>query len=214
MPYRKSSFIVGEYYHVYNRGSDKRIIFHDSQDYSYFQNLLHLMNTPTRKQTRDYKLYTTDSREKLVSIGAYCCMPNHFHILIKQEQNNGVSLFLKKVLTSYAMFYNKKYKRTGTLFEGRFKAKCIDRDVYLKYLFAYIHLNPLKMIDEFWESKNKYPKEYLQKLKTFLFSSFLDYVGVIRKEGSILNRKAFPEYFPGKESFSKEILNWIKLKVE
>lgn len=212
MAYRKVIFATGEYYHIYNRGSNKQVIFHDTQDYFYFQKLLHLMNTPLRKQTRDFHHYENSNEKNLVSIGAYCLMPNHFHILIKQEIDDGTSLFMKKILTSYAMFYNKKYKRTGVLFEGRFKAKYANVDEYLQYLFAYIHLNPLKIIDELWKSKVSFTEDYINRLKKYPYSSLIDYLEINRQENCIINKKAFPSYFPDKNRFLKDVLLWIHTK--
>ncbi len=75
-------------------------------------------------------------------------MPNHFHILFKQEKEQGITTFMQKLSTAYVMYYNKKYKRSGGLFEGKFKSKYAGEDRYLKYLFSYIHLNPLKILDK------------------------------------------------------------------
>ena len=87
-----------------------------------------------------------DRGETLVDIGIYCLVPNHFHLLIKEKTENGISEFVKKVATGYSMYFNKKYERTGSLFEGPFKAKRIDTDEYLKYIFSYIHLNRKQII--------------------------------------------------------------------
>jgi putative transposase len=121
-------------------------------------------------------------------------MPNHFHILLKPLIKNGVSLFMHKLCIAYATYFNQKYTRTGTLFEGRFKAKNIDNDRYLKYVFSYIHLNVQKLIPNL----NDYP-----------YSSFLDYCGQVRIQNKIINKKLFPEYFSTKEDFLNEINQWI-----
>ncbi len=138
MSIRTVIFAVGEYYHIYNRGNSKMQIFHDDQDYSYFKNLLTAMNTEERFKTRFVK-NEVKKKDVLISIGAYCLIPNHFHILVRQENEKGISLFMQKLSTAYVMYYNKKYKRTGSLFEGKFKSKYAGEDTYLKYLFSYIH---------------------------------------------------------------------------
>ena len=86
-------------------------------------------------------------KETLVDIGAYCLMPNHFHLLIRETAEGNISRFMLKLQTGYPMYFNKKYQRTGALFEGKFKAKHITNDNHLKYLFAYLHLNPVKITD-------------------------------------------------------------------
>ena len=216
MAQRRTALSNGEYYHVYNRGSSKQVIFHDEHDHKYFQNMLNLMNSPSRRQKRDFSenFYEEKLAERIVSIGAYCLMPNHFHILLRQEKDEGVSLFMKKMLTSYAMYYNKKYKRTGVLFEGRFKSKHVDNDMYHKYLFAYIHLNPLKIVDKLWKERKFQKEEYIKRIKLYPYSSFVDYCEDVREESLILNKIAFPDYFPRKEYFLKEIMIWLHLKID
>ena len=108
------------------------------------------------------------------------------------------------------MYYNKKYIRTGGLFEGKFKSEHLNEDRYLKYLFSYIHLNPVKLIDKKWKTngiKNK--QKILEFLKNYTYSSYLDYLGTERPEKAILNQESFPKYFLTKETFMKEIFEWL-----
>ena len=156
MSIRKVSFVFGEYYHIYNRGNSKQKIFHEKEDYLYFIKLLYILNQKNKKQLRDYTHDVFISRENcdpLVAIGAYVLMPNHFHILITPTEDGSVSKFMQKISTGYVMYYNQKYKRSGSLFEGKFKSQHANNDRYLKYLFSYIHLNPLKLIDKNWKEK-------------------------------------------------------------
>jgi putative transposase len=130
-------------------------------------------------------------------------MPNHFHILIKQEIEGGITKFMKKISTAYSMFFNIKYDRQGSLFSGRFKSKLVGSDdIYLKYLFAYIHMNPLSIGFSNWENEIMTDN---QKMKNFLlsykYSSYQDYLGVNRVEKVILNKEVFPDYFQVGESF-------------
>ncbi len=137
---RKFSFASGEFYHLYNRGTDKRIIFNDDEDRERFTSLMFLCNSDRNIVYRDIPIGLTYGYERgntLVDILAYCLMPNHFHVLICGKNDGDVSLFMQKLSTAYSMYFNKKYKRTGGLFEGTFKAKHADTDEYLKYLFAY-----------------------------------------------------------------------------
>ena len=117
---------------------------------------------------------------------------------------------MQKLTTAYVMYYNKKYERTGGLFEGKFKAEHLDKNTYLKYLFSYIHLNSIKLIDKNWKEKGIHNKESaLDYLNNYQYSSYLDYLGRKRVQNQILNYEAFPDYFPTKQEFSKEIFEWI-----
>ena len=213
MSIRKTELVNGEYYHIYNRGNSKKEIFHDDQDCGYFQKLLFIMNTEKRIAFRDVgvDVFKNVEKEKVVSIGAYCLMPNHFHVLIKQENEKGISIFMQKVSTAYVMYYNKKYKRTGSLFEGKFKSKYAGIDSYLKYLFSYIHLNPLKIVDSNWKKNKINSAKHMAFLENHKYSSFLDYFGVERDELQIINKEAFPDYFPTKGKFIKELSSWVCL---
>ena len=120
---------------------------------------------------------------------------------------------MQKLITAYVMYYNKKYKRSGGLFEGKFKAEHTDTDRYLKYLFSYIHLNPIKLIESKWKEngiKNK--TKALTYLAEYPYSSYLDYLDLNRPGKVILNRELFPNYFPTKQNFKKEIFDWITLR--
>src|SRR5690606_36166474 len=105
-----------------------------------------------RKKTQN-SVFDFDRGKTLVEIGAYCLMPNHFHILLKSKEDDGISKFMNKLGTSYSMYFNRRYERTGILFQGRYKAKHVESDEYLKYLFSYSHLNPIKIIDPSWKDR-------------------------------------------------------------
>lgn len=210
---RKFKFSIGEYYHVYNRGTDKRVIFMDEEDRQRFSDLMFLCNSKRNIIFRDIPIgeaYVFERGDTLVDIGAYCLMQNHFHILIREKIDKGVSTFMQKLLTSYSMYFNMKYKRSGSLYEGPFRANYVNNNEYLKYLFAYIHLNPVKIIDPMWKENGirdkKTAKEHLSK---YTYSSYPEYLGVLREEGKILNRSAFPEYFSEPHSFEGFIDDWI-----
>lgn len=208
MSIRTISFVEGEYYHIYNRGNSKGIIFQDEEDKKHFIHLLVSLNTEARLKISRTK-EPICREENIISIGAYCLMPNHFHILLKQEKENGITRFMQKISTAYVMYYNKKYKRTGSLFEGKFKSKYAGEDTYLKYLFSYIHLNPLKIIDSKWKIKAKYPSnEMVTFLDQYKYSSFHEYHTEMFR---IINKQAFPDYFPTKDVFLSDITSWFLL---
>lgn len=215
---RTIPFAPGEYYHLYNRGTDKRVIFLDDEDHDRFVSLLYLCNSGIPIHRSDHpaatlrRLFLIDRETTLVDIGAYCLMPNHFHILLREYSEGGVSLFMKKLLTAYAMYFNKKYERIGTLFEGPFRSRHIGRDEYLKYLFAYIHLNPIGIIDDGWKKKIIHSKQVAEKfISEYSYSSYIDYAASAapRWESAILNKLAFPEYFEKKSDFKIYLQDWM-----
>ena len=148
--------------------------------------------------------------ESIVDIGAYCLMSNHFHLLVREQKEGGISKFLEKLSTAYSKFFNKKYERTGSLFEGRFRAAHVDSDEYLKYLFSYIHLNPVKLVDPKWKENGIKDKiKSKGHLDSYRYSSYQDYRGLNREEGLILNRTVFPEYFNKPADFDDFIDEWL-----
>ena len=219
MSIRKVSFVPGEYYHIYNRGNSKQKIFHNQQDYLYFIKLLFILNQKNNKQLRDQPcdiFISHEDSDPLVAIGAYVLMPNHFHILITPTEEGNVSKYMQKVCTGYVMYYNQKYKRSGSLFEGKFKSQHVNNDRYLKYLFTYIHLNPVKMIQSDWKEEGiKNVKVVREHLVNYPFSSYFDYSKKGRRLfGLVLNKKAFPQYFSKKRDFRDFINDWLKLAGE
>lgn len=220
---RKIDFSIGEYYHIYNRGTDKRIIFTDDHDYRRFTALLYVCNSTKAVDLNVHfyegrsflELFDIERDDTLVDIGVYCPMPNHFHILVREKTEGGVTKFMSKLAIAYSMYFNRKNERTGGLFEGPFKAKHVTTDEHLKYLFAYAHLNPIKIIDPKWKEngiQNRFnAREYL---KSYTHSSYLDYQGEVRPENKILNYDAFPEYFTTPKAFDAFVDEWLTFKVE
>lgn len=214
MTQRMFSFAYGEFYHAYNRGTDKRVIFQDTADYRRFVELLFLSNSVFAVDIRYVRkfndsIYDFDRGDPLVYIGAYCLMPNHFHILLTPVVEGGVQIFMQKLSTGYSMYFNKRYERKGALFESRFKARHANSDEYLKYLFSYIHLNPVKLIQPDWkESGIRDIERVKQYLDTYEFSSLKDYFGH-RIQSDIIESIKFPEYFSSKQQVDAELLNWL-----
>jgi putative transposase len=108
-------------------------------------------------------------RQILVEIIAFALMPNHYHLMLRQVQDDGIARFMQKLGTGYTMYFNKKYSRTGVLFQGKFKAVHVDRDHQVIQLAQYIHANPLKL-----NVRNEPAVDYLLKYR---WSSFPDYTG-------------------------------------
>lgn len=216
MSLRKVSFAGGEYYHIYNRGNSKQKVFHDKEDYLRFISLLYISNTNENFNLYDlnrisnFNIYELEIKNPMIAIGAYCLMPNHFHILIKEIKEGGISKFMQKLSTAYVMYYNKKYVRNGGLFEGKFKSVHIEDDIQMKYLFSYIHLNPIKLIQKDWKKEGiKDSKKSLDYLSNYFYSSYQDFLLEKRIQSKILNINNFPKYFPKKSLFIKEILEWL-----
>lgn len=142
------------YYHVYNRGAGKQPIFLDDRDKYKFLSLidryLNPTNTDTRSDGHTYEKYD-------VEVMAYCLMDNHFHMLLYQESDvSGVRYLLKSVMTAYTMYFNRRYKRSGYLFQGVFKAARISNENYLLHITRYIHMNPRSYLRYKWSSLSAY----------------------------------------------------------
>jgi len=216
---RKITFSIDEFYHLYNRGVEKRTIFLDIDDYQRFLELLFVVNTTKPIDIRlihkyEDSIFDFDRGNQLVAIGAYCLMPNHFHILLTPLVDDGVSKFMGKLCTSYSMYFNKKYKRTGALFQGMFKAQWANNDEYLKYLYSYIHLNPVKLIDPIWKEKGiKNSEVAFTYASSYQYSSLSDYLGAIRQISGILTPTLFPDYFSTHLNIRKELLEWINFQL-
>lgn len=142
-------------------------------------------------------------------------MPNHFHIIVKSHRSdlwekgiNPITEFLRKLSTSYVMYFNKKYNRTGSLFEGKFKSKYVSKENYFYYLFAYIHLNPIKLFQSTWKEEGVKSKEQgVEFLKNYKFSSFQEFFGSKRKESKILTKSSLPDDF--KLNSANELFEWF-----
>jgi len=215
---RKFNFSEGEYYHVYNRGVEKRDIFLDDNDRKRFQRMLFIANGTkpvVYKTIQGLPLEEIERGKEVTAIGAYCLMPNHFHLLLKETKRGGISKFLAKLTTGYSMYFNTRHEHKGTLFQGVFQAKHIDDDAYLKYVFSYIHLNPIKLIEPGWKEggirNRKKAEEYLAK---FPYSSYTDNIGKNRIEKAILDPEEFPEYFKTPRDFHTEITDWLAYQEE
>jgi len=143
---RRQVFAIGEYYHIFNRGVEKRKIFNYAKDYLRFLDCLVYFNTEKPSWiVNDMRESGIDARpkddERLVDLIAYCLNSNHFHLLLKQNKEKGITDFMKKLCTGYAMYFNKKYEHSGVLFQGRFQSVHIDSNDQLLYVSAYINGN-------------------------------------------------------------------------
>src|SRR3972149_1221260 len=170
-------YVENGYYHVYNRGVEKRIIFENAQDYKVFLNYLKEYLTPRSNSTKKSKSFTLQgvsfrgiprppkNYHKKMELLAYCLMPNHFHLVIKQLDRHSLENFMRSLLTRYSMYFNKKYNRVGSLFQDTYKAVLINDESYLLHLSRYIHLNPLETMADITKAYSSY-RDYLRQRRT------------------------------------------------
>ena len=215
---RNIKITPGEFYHVYNRGVDKRKIFQSDSDYGRFLALLYLGNSTfavdLKLQGRTFEeVARIERKETLVDICAYCFMPNHFHLLLHEKTEGGVSHFMQKIATAYTMYFNKKNERSGVLFQGKFKAEHVDKDTYLKYLLSYIHLNPVKIIEPDWKESGITDRKRAELfLNSYQYSSYPDFLKQDRIEKEIINKNILPEYFETIDDFKDMMRDWLEFK--
>ena len=182
---QRDPFCTGEYYHIFNRGTDKRKIFNTQRDYARFTNAMVRLNTDL-PSWKNYNLLEVEPRveDQLVDIVAYCLNPNHFHFILKQRKDGGISEFMRKIGTGYTMYFNKINDRSGALFQGRFKSVHINSSEYFLYVSVYVNCNneihgisPAKNYK--WSSFN----EYCGKNKSSIRCEKKNILGQLRKTG-------------------------------
>ena len=211
--------VTDQIYHVYNRGTDKRQIFLDDQDHLRFiHNLFEFndanpaLNTYYRNpyEIGSHKIIKDQNRTLVVEILTFCLMPNHFHLLLRQKRDRGISQFMQKLGVGYAMYFNQKYKRTGSLFQGKFKAVPVITEAHFIHLPYYIHLNPLDLYSPEWrERKLKNFNESIKFLEKYRWSSHLDYLGE-KNFSAVTERKFLLDYFEGSSGYQNGITRWLK----
>lgn len=170
-------YVKGAYYHVYNRGVAKQPIFTSQQDYLVF---IKYLKEALVEPKRDLKIFTITTLQgqsfkgvtrqpknfiSKIELIAYCLMPNHFHLLIKQTEKTYLEAFMRSMVTRYSAYFNKSHDRVGHVFQGRYKAVMIENDRYLLHLSRYIHLNPSEYAKDLTKAYSSYP-EYLGIRKT------------------------------------------------
>ncbi len=198
-----------ELYHVLNRGVEGRNLFLDSQDYARFVHNLYEFNdsAPADNLTRLFdptgmRDFVNPSfrkpRKLLVKLHGWCLMKNHYHLLLSERIEGGMSKFLRKLNVGYANYFNERYGRHGTLFQGRTKKLRIERDAHFLYILHYVHLNPLDYLKgaEEWRIRDtgsvKSASAALAYLETYRWSSYLDYAGA-KNFPSVLTTSLFQE---------------------
>lgn len=144
-------YVENGYYHIYNRGVEKRTIFQDTQDCEVFLHYLKMYLSPVDILIKEQVFHNRINRfirlnlSKEIDLLSFALMPNHIHLEIKQYTVDGIIKLMRRLTTGYAMYFNKKYQRVGPLFQDRYKGAIVDSDKYLLHLSRYIHLNPMKL---------------------------------------------------------------------
>ena len=181
-------FEVGEWYHCFNRGIEKRDVFDNEYDANRFLMLLYLANgTEPISLFNTYKpdpkkSFSHERDEPIVSVGAFCLMPNHFHLLLREIVEGGISTFMRKVGVAYAMYFNAKNNRVGNLFLKPFRSRHISSDEYFQRVLQYVHCNPAELFEPGWKKGIvKNIKVLERKLIQYPYSSFSSYTGDHRR---------------------------------
>jgi len=217
MPTKNSIKIYAEntIYHVYNRGVEKRDIFLDEQDYKVFLGYLkEYLSPPPSLEDRIKKSFTLKGRTfkgvsrqpnnycEKIDLLAYCLMPNHFHFILKQnDDKNTLKEFMRSLLTRYSVYFNKKYERVGSLFQGKYKAIIVMDEVYLLHLSRYIHINPYEITKDLVNA----------------YSSYAEYLGIRHTDwikpklilSYFTNQKTIPE-FTAINTYKSFVENYLK----
>jgi len=219
-------FVNGEIYHIFNRGVEKRNIFKEIADYFRFIFCLYELNDKNlvkmrtrikeRKERKNTGATRAIKREPLVEVIAFCLMPNHYHLVLRQLVDGGISLFMKKFGDSYVGYFNQKYNRKGmgSIFQGRFKAIHVTTNDQLINLICYIFTNPVELLEKDWEEIGvKNPKRVLKYIEDYRWSSYLDCIGK-RNFPSVTERDFLMKVFGGPENLKKFVGAWILYKAE
>lgn len=185
------------YYHLYNRGVNKKLIFLDDQDYKNFLYYLKVYLCSEELQVEYLKLYPSRKLKNYcnrLKLLAYCLMPNHFHLLVWQKDAEAINYFMRSLTVKYAMYFNKKYKRIGPLFQGVYKAVRVTSEPQLIYLSKYIHRNPIKLTSG-------------RVLEVYKYSSYQNYVGLFNQEW--VKREEILDFF-SQTHYSNSYKNFVE----
>ena len=229
--------IPGEFFHVFNRGVEKRDVFLDDEDRYRFIHDLYEFNDKDAVMNINYyfdsqrklireggfkkavkilqEMQRTKKRKVLVDVICFCLMPNHFHLIAKPLVENGLPLFMQKLGIGYTRYFNYKYERVGSLFQGTYKAKHLSDDTYFMHCTGYVHRNPLDLIEPDWKEEGI---KDAAKAKKFLFdykwSSFPDYVGK-KNFPSVTRRDFLLKIFDNNSAaYKKFVLEWTLQDLE
>jgi putative transposase len=233
MPRQPRHYEVGSLYHVFNRGTDRRKIFFSNQDYHRFILGLEFFNShePVKLWNLLVGLAGSDpakllgarlreernkqNKDRLVDLCAFALMPNHYHLILKEIKQDGISEFMKK-LGGYTTYFNKQNNRSGTLFQGRYKHVPLTSDSQLSIALTYVHTNPIELVEPLWKKYAKVENlnRALNQLNTYKFSSYHDYINNPTFPQTT-SRDFFTAFFKERRyTIKTETESWIKHKAE
>lgn len=202
MPRRIIPFASGYFYHIYNRGVEKRSIFENNRDYGRFIKTIkyYQLTGPKPKLSKflNSSTFKLELNNKIVEIICFCLMPNHFHFLIKQLKEGGITEFISKLSNSYTKYYNTKHARIGPLLQGEFKAVLVETDEQFVHLSRYIHLNPIASL-------------LVKDLKDFRWSSYAEYV---TNSNGICSKEEILGFFKTPQDYQQFVLNQVSYAQE
>ncbi|MFH0739994.1 MAG: transposase [bacterium] len=232
MPYRKEQLESGEIYHITIRRVGDALLFKDIDDYYRGIFSIYEFNTSAYVTIRERRRIRTqikksiqdnstpsvviDSRDKLVEVLAFCLMPNHIHLLVKQLKDGGISKFMQKFGVGYSSYFREKHqlKRREHFFDGVFSAVHIENDEQLKTVFVYIHTNPIALIEPGWKEKGIVnTQEAINFIEGYKWSSYQDYIGK-KNFFYVTERKFLSEVMGGEKGCKDFVDNWIEYKNE
>jgi len=239
MPYRKEQFVNGEIYHIVIKGIDENVIFEDIDDHYRGIFSIYEFNNAKRveirerrrerakikeqikKINREFKKIkaqargdpiSADSRKKLVEVLAFCIMPNHLHLLVRQLKDGGISKFMAKLGAGYGGYFNRKHGREGHVFQRRFTAVHIKNERQLKVVFVYIHTNLISLIEPKWKENGiQNPDKVIKFLGNYKWSSYPDYIGK-KNFPSVTDREFILKIMGGEQGCKEFVEGWIKYK--
>ena len=215
---------VGRIYHVINRGVEKRTIFLKNQDYARFILALEFFNdhaasslwqiiekfNPALFEKR-LAIKRSGTKKYLVELLAFVLMPNHYHLILREIVPNGISLFMQK-LGGYTSYFNKQHNRVGPLFQSRYKSVSIHDDIQLHTVFAYVHTNPIELVEPNWKKfKIKDIKKASEYLRNYKWSSYRDYIN-IPNFPTVTQREFFLNFFGNTKKCGDAIKDWVGWK--
>lgn len=215
---KRPKLVNNEIYHVYNRGVEKREVFLEDKDYLRFIHDLFEFNDQApalnfnhySNQSLEVGLPHIKPRKLLVEIMAFCLMPNHFHLMVRQKREGGITAFMRKLGTGYTNYFNQKYHRVGSLFQGKYKIIHITEEEHFIHLPFYIHFNPLDLVEPRWKERRLKDADKASKfLESYRWSSYPDYIGK-KNFPSVTQRQFLLEFFRSPGQYKVNAKNWLK----
>ena len=236
MPIKKPPLSNGEIYHIVVRAVENLKLFREENDYFRMIHDLFEFNDENPVDWNHRRVFVPNKqmsprmsprtvlgqlprggdrkrkRELLVEILAFCLMPNHVHLLVRQVRNGGISKLMRKIGAGYGIYYNNKYKRRGHLFQGKYRIVHIKTDEQLKTVFVYIHTNPVSIIVPNWREKGiRDFKKVIKFLEKYRWSSYPDYLG-LKNFPSLTNREFLTKIMGGIQGSRDFVMGWLQFK--